>query len=99
MDCVQDIFDFFQSNLSVYKNGSLHKLFRVLDIKLANFLRSILMSSLHSWKDLAFQYTNPIENDNLIKQISTITVEDVIKVNENDTELLELNKEDSLTIK
>ena len=98
MDCVQDIFDFFQSNLSVYKNGSLHKLFRVLDIKLANFLRSILMSSLHSWKDLAFQYTNPIENDNLIKQISTITVEDVIKVNENDTELLELKKEEEETI-
>jgi dynein heavy chain, axonemal len=68
MDCVQDIFDFFQSNAMVYKNGSLHKLFRVLDLKLSTFMRSILMSSLHAWRDFAFNFTKPIEEDNIIKQ-------------------------------
>ncbi|KAJ1435246.1 dynein heavy chain, partial [Ochromonadaceae sp. CCMP2298] len=73
MDCVQDIFDFFQSNHGVFMNGSLHKLFRVLDLKLSNFLRSILLSSLHSWKDLAFAYTNPIDGDNVVKEEEAVT--------------------------
>ena len=67
MDCVQDIFDLFQSNANVFKNGALHKLFRVLDMKLATFMRNILLGSLHAWKDLVFRFTNPIDGDNLIK--------------------------------
>jgi dynein heavy chain len=91
MDCVQDIFDFFQSNLAVYKNGALHKLFRVLDLKLANFLRSMLMSSLHAWKDLAFRYTNPIGEDNVIRK-PVVPVE-VVPVNEGDDALLAMDEE------
>ena len=66
MDCVQDIFDFFQSNLQVYRSGSLHKLFRVLDLKLGNFMRSMLMSSLYGLKDLVFRHTNVIDGDNIL---------------------------------
>lgn len=49
LDCVQDSFDFFQSNVQVYKHGSLFKLFRVLDMHLADFLRRILLGSLDKW--------------------------------------------------
>lgn len=89
MDCVQDIFDFFQSNAAVYRNGSLHKLFRVLDLKLSTFMRSMLMSSLHAWKDLAYSYTNPIEKDNLIKRPPV----EVVSVTEDDPDLLALGSD------
>uniref|UniRef100_A0A7S3HTS3 Dynein heavy chain n=1 Tax=Spumella elongata TaxID=89044 RepID=A0A7S3HTS3_9STRA len=91
MDCVQDIFDFFQSNPAQYKAGSLHKLFRVLDLKMTTFLRSILMSSLHAWKDLALSYTNPIDGDNLVK----LPPVEVVPVNENDEDLLSVADESS----
>lgn len=42
LDSVQDVYDFFQSNLVVYKGGSLYKLFRVLDLKLSEFMRSMI---------------------------------------------------------
>lgn len=48
-DYCQDIFDFFQSNLVVFKHGSLYKLFKSLDIRLTYFLRSMLLSSLEQW--------------------------------------------------
>jgi len=57
MDCVQDVFDFFQSNLSVYKGGALCKLFRVLDLQLTEFLRKILSKSLVVFLDLVKSYT------------------------------------------
>jgi len=57
LDCVQDIFDFFQSNITVYRSGALYKLFRVLDLKLSHFLRSILCSSLDEWRNMISTYT------------------------------------------
>lgn len=49
LDNVQDVFDFFQSNVSVYRTGSLFKLFRALDFRMTHFLRNILISSLDEW--------------------------------------------------
>ena len=49
LDQVQDTYDFFQSDPVVYYHGSLCKLFRVLDLKLANFLRQLLEFSLESF--------------------------------------------------
>ena len=49
LDQVQDTYDFFQSDLVVYHHGSLCKLFRVLDLKLASFLRQLLEFSLESF--------------------------------------------------
>ena len=59
-DCVQDIFDFFQSNLNVYKNGSLSKLFKVLDLRLAYILRTMLLKALDDWKNFVFDKTKVI---------------------------------------
>jgi dynein heavy chain len=66
MDCVQDVFDFFQSNLQVFMNGALHKLFRVLDIKLGTFMRNILLSSLHTWQGIVNQHTDITEHEKLL---------------------------------
>ena len=57
VDAVQDIFDFFQSNLRVYKNGSLCKLFRVVDLQVSNFLRISLFDSLHMWQSFVKKFT------------------------------------------
>ncbi len=51
LDCLQDLFDFFQSNLNVYQHGSLLKLFRVMDLKMSNMLRSMLVNSLDLWTE------------------------------------------------
>eukprot|EP01038_Epipyxis_sp_PR26KG_P008094 gene8094-10963_t len=71
MDCVQDIFDFFQSNYNVYKTGSLYKLFRVLDLKLADFFRTILVNSLSTWQQLVEKYTvsNSSGNESVTKDL------------------------------
>jgi dynein heavy chain len=64
-DCVQDLFDFFQSNLLVYQHGALSRLFRVLDLRLSTFLRDILLTSLHAWHDMVDAYTKvpePLED-------------------------------------
>ena len=66
MDCVQDVFDFFQSNLQVFMNGALHKLFRVLDIKLGSFMRNILLSSLHTWQGIVNRHTDITEHEKLL---------------------------------
>jgi dynein heavy chain, axonemal len=50
VDAVQDIFDFFQSNLKVYQQGSLCKLFRVIHLQISNFLRISLYESLKMWQ-------------------------------------------------
>lgn len=63
MDSVQDIFDFFQSNVAVYNHGPLHKLFRVLDLKLGNLFRNVLLSSLYSWLALVAKYTDIYESE------------------------------------
>ena len=60
LDCVQDVFDFFQSNLTVYRNGSLYKLLRVLDLKLSDFMRTILVNSLDAWLKLLTEHTQPL---------------------------------------
>jgi dynein heavy chain len=52
LDCVQEVYDFFQSNLSVYTHGSLYKLFRVLDLMLSNMMRQLCLSSLQQWQQL-----------------------------------------------
>lgn len=52
LDCVQDVFDFFQSSMPVYRTGSLHRLHRVLDLTMQTFLRELLLSSLTAWKNL-----------------------------------------------
>lgn len=52
LDCVQDVFDFFQSNMAMYKVGALYRLNRVLDLMLSSFLRRILIGSLTEWKSL-----------------------------------------------
>jgi dynein heavy chain, axonemal len=59
-DYCQDIFDFFQSNMTVFKSGSLYKLFRGLDLRLAYFLRSMLQDSLEQWKNFVGNYTTVI---------------------------------------
>eukprot|EP01042_Synura_sphagnicola_P000104 gene104-103_t len=65
LDCVQDVFDFFQSNMAVYRNGPLYKLLRVLDLKLSDFTQFILVSSLEQWLKLSTDYTSvlPFEGD------------------------------------
>jgi dynein heavy chain len=57
MDSIQDVFDFFQSNMNTYKSGSLYKLFRVLDLRLSDFLRTIFVNSLDAWTMLLVSYT------------------------------------------
>ena len=58
LDSVQDLFDFFQSNLSVYQHGALSKLFRVMDLKLSNMLRSLLCDSLDAWEQFVCAQTD-----------------------------------------
>ena len=58
MDCVQDVYDFFQSSYSTYRSGALYKLFRVIDLKFLVFLRSILRFSLLSWEQLIDRHTS-----------------------------------------
>lgn len=84
MDCVQDVFDFFQSNLNVYQHGSLHKLFRVLDLKLANFMRSILLGSLHTWQSLIGRFTDVTEINRVTA--GQVVVEETVAV-EDENEL------------
>ena len=57
LDSVQDVYDFFQSNYNAYRTGPLFKLFRVIDLKLAVFLRNIFRSSLTAWEELVDRYT------------------------------------------
>jgi dynein heavy chain, axonemal len=57
MDCVQDVYDFFQSSYNAYRTGPLYKLFRVIDLKLSVFLRAIFRSSLISWEELVDRHT------------------------------------------
>ena len=57
MDLIQDVYDFFQSNYKTYCSGPLFKLFRVIDLKLAVFLRTMFKSSLTSWEELVDRYT------------------------------------------
>jgi dynein heavy chain len=66
MDCVQDVYDFFQSNLNVYLHGALHKLFRVLDLKLGTFLRNIFLTSLSTWQNLVVKYTDVHESERIM---------------------------------
>jgi dynein heavy chain len=56
VDSTQDVFDFFQSNMLVFKAGSLYKLFSVVDLQVASFLRQILLESLFSWEKLLDNY-------------------------------------------
>ena len=63
MDLIQDVYDFFQSNYKTYCSGPLFKLFRVIDLKLAVFLRTIFKSSLTSWEELVDRYTTKIKPD------------------------------------
>ena len=51
LDNVQDLFDFFQSNLETFEGGQLYKLFRVLDLKLGYMLRELVTSSLNGWSE------------------------------------------------
>lgn len=57
VDAVQDIFDFFQSNMKVYQAGSLSKLFRVIHLQISNFLRISLYDSLHMWQSFVEDFT------------------------------------------
>ena len=57
LDSVQDVFDFFQSNLGVYQHGSLSKLFRSLDLKLSVMLRELCLTSLKEWEELVVKNT------------------------------------------
>ena len=63
MDLIQDVYDFFQSNYKTYCSGPLFKLFRVIDLKLAVFLRTIFKSSLTSWEELVDRYTTKAKTD------------------------------------
>jgi len=58
VDSVQDVFDFFQSNIKVYKTGALCKFFKVVDLQVSTFLRGMLLSSLDSWRAFSKNYTN-----------------------------------------
>jgi hypothetical protein len=49
LDSCQDLYDFFQSNVTVYEHGGLFKLFRVLDLKLSDMLRTLMVKSLDIW--------------------------------------------------
>lgn len=82
MDCVQDVYDFFQSNLQVYMHGALHKLFRVLDLKLGTFFRSILLSSLHTWQSLVQKFTDVHEAER-VNTKKSVEFEAVIPIDEN----------------
>lgn len=57
LDCVQDVFDFFQSNLIAYKASPLYRLNRVLDLMLSSFLREMLLKSLKAWQALVNTHT------------------------------------------
>jgi dynein heavy chain len=63
LDCVQDVFDLFQSNMAAYKAGALFRLHRVLDLTLQTFLRQILLSSLDEWKRLVERNTRCTVDD------------------------------------
>ncbi|CAM9110379.1 unnamed protein product, partial [Ectocarpus fasciculatus] len=68
VDSTQDVFDFFQSNMLVFKAGSLYKLFSVVDLQVATFLREILLGSLSAWESLLTSYCHvspaPDKNQN-----------------------------------
>lgn len=61
LDHVQDVFDFFQSNMKAYRHGTLYKLLRVLDLKLSSILRMILLSSLDHWSKFVSEFTKTKE--------------------------------------
>jgi dynein heavy chain len=56
VDSTQDIFDFFQSNMLVFKTSTLNKLFGVVNLQFATFLRQILLNSLNKWDQLTSEY-------------------------------------------
>ena len=56
VDSTQDVFDFFQSNVLVFRAGSLFKLFSVVDLQIATFLRQILLNSLANWEKFLVNY-------------------------------------------
>ena len=57
MDSIQEVYDFFQSNYNTYRTSPLFKLFRVIDLKLAVFLRTMFRSSMTAWEELVDRYT------------------------------------------
>lgn len=85
MDCVQDVFDFFQSNLQIFRNGALYKLFRVLDMKLATFMRGILLSSLQTWQDIVIEHTNVNEIHGMLRSTVSKNIESVSSFHEEDS--------------
>jgi dynein heavy chain len=66
LDCVQDYFDFFQTNMEVYESSELYKLHRVLDAMLSTFLRELLLTSLANWQQLVEANTR-LTADNVIE--------------------------------
>jgi dynein heavy chain, axonemal len=65
LDHVQDVFDFFQSNMKAYPHGALYKLLRVLDLRLGTVLRTVLTSSLDEWLSFVNKYTSVKEMSSL----------------------------------
>ena len=74
LDCVQDVFDFFQSNMSVYRAGSLHRLHRTLDFTMQTFLRELLLGSLKAWKSLVEVNTADTQDEPVDASTSDVSV-------------------------
>ena len=74
VDAVQDIYDFFQSNIKVYKSGSLCKLFRVVELQVSNYLRMSLFDSLDMWLAFVKDYTTvkPADAIETYTQVSSL---------------------------
>ena len=60
-DHIQDVYDFFQSNVTVYKNGALYKLFRATDLRIIQILRTIFTSELQEWCDFVIKNTKLLD--------------------------------------
>ena len=92
LDYVQDIFDFFQSNVKAYRVSTLYKLLRVLDLKLSSILREILIKSLNDWLELLDLYiiTRPlISTEGYIKPaVTEFGWRRIADLRQRDTELI-----------
>ena len=59
-DHLQDIFDFFQANINMYRQNSLYKIFKAFDIRLEAFLRTMLTTALDSWAEYVNKSCSPV---------------------------------------
>jgi dynein heavy chain len=62
MDEVQDVYDFFQSDMDVFNAGPLKRLLKHVELRMTCQLREHVIKSLNSWLDFIRSYTSGLAN-------------------------------------